>query len=213
MWQIVNVLTPDSWSFEDVVRAWELAKCGGGRRRKRERAVGSFFIDHPLALGGYSAPEEIQKLYEESDADREGLGDLVALMNDMLEKAATISLQAKFGRLKWQIALGVVVGAAGIIAFAWAANPSDPEQPPASLRHADLGGADLTGVSLRNADLTGADVTDADFTGSDLSGATIDEVTWDNTTCPDGTNSDASAGAAGQPNANSTCLGHLVPQP
>lgn len=209
MWRVVDVLAPERWSFEDVVSAWDAVPPGSAWRRGN--AVGRYFRAHPLALGNFASPREIQGLYQESDPDREGLDDLVALMNDLLEKASTVSLQARFGALKWQIAAGVLAGATGIIAFAWAANPADPEQPAPSLRNTVLVGADLRGVSLRNADLTGADLTRADLTGSDLAGATIEGVTWSHTTCPDGTNSDASKRAGKK--RGGTCEGHLVPQP
>lgn len=210
MWRVVDVLSPGRWSFEDVVKSWADYSHDAGRRRRRN-PVGRYLHEHPLALGGFSSPQEIQDVYTESDPDREGLGDLVDLMDDLLEKAATVSLQSRFGALKWQIAGGVMLGAAGIIAFAWAANPPDPPQPAPSLRNADLVDAQLQGASLRNVDLTGADLTDADLTGSDLAGATIEGVTWSNTTCPDGTNSDATRRPANA--QGGTCLGHLVPHP
>lgn len=211
MWRVVDVLAPERWSFEDVVRAWdEAASSGRTPWSSRELAVGRYFREHQLALGGFTSPRQIQDVYDESEPDREGLDDLVALMNDLLEKASTVSLQTRFRALKGQIAAGVMVGAAGIIAFAWAANPADPAQPPPSLRGAQLVGADLRGVSLRNADLTGADLTRADLAGSDLAGAKIEKVTWSDTTCPDGTNSDATVRTRKQ---HGTCLGHLLPQP
>jgi hypothetical protein len=211
MWRVVNVLAPGRWSFEDVVKAWNDADCSQSSRRKRKNPVGRYLREHHTALGGFTSPQEIQEIYDESDADREGLGDLVDLMNDLLEKAATISLQAKFAGLRWQIAIGVMIGATGIIAFAWAANPGESAQPPPSLRNADLRGADLHGASLRNVDLTNADLTDANLTGSDLAGAKVKGVTWSNTTCPDGTNSDSRRNPS--KSFDGTCLGHLVPQP
>jgi hypothetical protein len=212
MWRVVDVLAPGRWSFEDVVRAWEDPGATSSLPwRKNRNAVGRYLREHPLALGGFASPRKIQELYDESEADREGLDDLVDLMNDLLEKAATVSLQSRFGALRLQIAAGVMLGAAGIIAFAWAANPADPQQPPPSLRNANLVGAELRGVSLRNVDLAGADLTNADLTGSDLAGAKIDDVTWSNTTCPDGTNSDAALDPS--QDQGGTCSGHLVPQP
>jgi hypothetical protein len=212
MWRVVDVLAPGRWSFEDVVKAWNDASDGSRVPwRHRRTAVGRYLREHPLALGGFGSPKEIQDLYAESDPDREGLDDLVGLMNDLLEKAATVSLQSRFGALKWQIAAGVMLGPTGIIAFAWAANPADPEQPAPSLRNANLIGAELRGVSLRNVDLTGANLTNADLFGSDLRGAKVADVTWSNTTCPDATNSDAASSS--QKPRSGTCLGHLVPQP
>lgn len=209
MSRVVDVLAPGRWSFEDVVAAWDRVGHRPRRLFPNDRdAVGLYFRQHPLALGGYDSPGAIQQEYAESDADREGLDDLVNLMDDLLEKAATVSLQTRFTTLKWQIAAGVLLGAGGIVAFAWAANPADPAQPAPSLRGANLVGADLRGASLRNADLTHANLTNADLEGADLAGAKTGGAVWSHTTCPDGTNSAVAAGRLPQ-----TCSGHMTPQP
>ena len=211
MWRVVDVLSPQPWSFEDIVTAWE----GNGRPTDGKAArheVGVYLRSHSTALGGFSSPAQILELYQDSEPDREGLGDLVALMDAMLDKAATVSLQARFQSLRWQIAAGVLLGATGIIAFAWAANPADPVQPKPSLVNAVLTGADLSGASLRNVDLTGADLTGADLSGADVAGAVLDDVTWGGTTCPDGTNSDSNAPATASSNGpKGSCVGHLTP--
>jgi hypothetical protein len=182
------------------------------RWRRRTHPVGWFLRDAPSALGGFASPVEIKRLYDESEPDREGLDDLVALMDELVEKAATVHLDARFRALRRQIVAGVLIGAAGIVLFAWAANPATPEQPAPSLRNADLRNADLRGASLRNADLTGADLTGANLRDVDLRGATIKDTVWSDTTCPDGTNSDATArtDATGL-TTGATCEGHLVP--
>lgn len=173
-----------------------------------------YLKDHPLLLGDFESPRSIQSAYVESDPDREGLDDLVELMDTLLDRAASIDLQERFLNLRVEIAVGVLLGAAGILAFAWAANPPDPPtQPAPSLRNADLVGADLSGASLRNADLTGADLTNADLEDADVEGAVITKVVWRNTTCPDGTNSDSrTRAAANDVRAGATCRGHLTPQ-
>lgn len=212
MWRVVDVLAPQPWSFEDIVEAWDAHAPKARRPKAPHQDVGAYFRSHPTALGGFSSPREILDLYEESESDREGLGDLVSLMDAMLDKAATISLQTRFQSLRWQIAAGVLLGATGIIAFAWAANPADPVQPKPSLVNANLRGADLSGASLRNVDLTGADLTAADLTGADVAGAVLEGVVWGDTTCPDGTNSDASAPSSGASTASKgSCTGHLTP--
>ena len=212
MWRVVDVLSPQPWSFEDIVSAWGEDGSRTPHERAARREVGEYLRTHPTALGGFSSPSQILDLYKESEPDREGLDDLVALMDAMLDKAATVSLQARFQSLRWQIAAGVLLGATGIIAFAWAANPADPVQPKPSLVNAVLTNADLSGASLRNVDLTGADLTGADLTGADVAGAVLDEVTWGGTTCPDGTNSDANAPAnASSTGAKGSCVGHLTP--
>jgi hypothetical protein len=217
MWRVVDVLAGWRWTFEDVVTEWEATGSPGTGRfaRWRNRAthpVGWFLREAPSSLGGFASPVEIKLLYDESEPDREGLGDLVALMDELLEKAATVHLDSRFRALRRQIAAGVLVGAAGIILFAWAANPANPEQPAPSLRNADLRNADLRGASLRNADLTGADLTGANLRDADLRGATITDTVWSRTTCPDGTDSDATArtDATGQTTV-ATCEGHLIP--
>jgi Pentapeptide repeats (8 copies) len=166
MWRVVDLLAGHPWTFEDILRDWAVvskvpAEGLGERRSRAKHAVGWFLRDNPSAMGDYESPDEISKLYDESEPDREGLDDLVDLMNSLVDKAATVHLQSRFRILRRQIAAGVMVGAAGIILFAWAANPATPEQPAPSLRHANLRGADLQGSSLRNADLTGADLTGA----------------------------------------------------
>lgn len=217
MWRVVDVLAGRRWKFEDIVNEWNATESPGTGRFARWRSrvahpVGWFLREAPSSLGGFASPVEIKRLYDESEPDREGLDDLVALMNELLEKAATVHLDSRFKALRRQIAGGVLIGATGIILFAWAANPANPEQPAPSLRNANLGNADLRGASLRNADLTGADLTGANLRDADLRGATIKDTVWSGTTCPDGTNSDASSrtDATGQ-TSGGTCEGHLVP--
>lgn len=219
MWRVVDVLSPAQWAFEDLVAAWDAAPAVPPARRwwnrRQRRSVGRFLRDHPTLLGGFDSPAAIMAVYEESSAARAGLDDLVDLMDDLLDKASTIDLHSRFATLRGQIAAGVLLGAAGIILFAWAANPAQLVQPEPSLSRTDLQGADLRGASLRNADLTGADLTDADLLDADLRGATVEDVTWSNTRCPDGTNSDSRArpGTDGGEALAGTCAGHLSPPP
>lgn len=213
MWRVVDVLSPRQWAFEDLVAEWDAAGDGAAPRGRPDHApVGRYFRAHKLFLGGYESPRAIQDLWEVSPAGRAGFDDLVDLMDDLLDKAATIDLQHRFRRLRFQIAMGVLLGAAGILGFAWAANPGDLDDAPPSLRNASLVGVDLHGASLRNVDLTGADLAGADLTGTDLAGAVLTDVTWEDTTCPDGTNSDARGTRAADGSVTGgTCIGHLVP--
>ena len=217
MWRVVDVLSPAQWAFEDLVAAWEQAPAEPPAarwwNRRQRRSVGRYMRDHPLLLGDFDSPATIARIYEESSAGRPGLDDLVDLMDELLDKAATIDLQSRFATLRGQIAAGVLVGAAGIILFAWAANPAQLVQPAPSLRGADLTGADLRGVSLRNADLTGANLSDANLADSDLVDATLTGVTWSNTVCPDGTNSDSRARRSTGKSLAGTCAGHMSPRP
>jgi hypothetical protein len=220
MWRVVDVLAGRQWTFEDVVREWKETEDATAsdaskatvQRSRRRHPTGWFFRDNPSSLGGFSSVLEVGELYDESEPDREGLGDLVTLMNELVDKAATIDLHARFKALRRQIGGGVVLGAAGIILFAWAANPANPDQPAPSLRKADLQNADLRGASLRNADLTGANLTGANLQDADLKGATIKDAIFANTTCPDGTNSDSSGrrDPTGKIEGG-TCAGHLSP--
>jgi hypothetical protein len=212
MWRVVDVLAGRRWAFEDVVREWEAVAQLPSRRfqnwRKRVRhPTGWFLREHPSLFGNYGSPVEILDEYEKSAPGRPGLDDLVDLMTGLQDKVATVYLTERFRALRSQIGGGIVIGAAGIILFAWAANPIKPDQPIPSLAHANLRNADLRGASLRNVDLTGADLT-----GADLRGATITGTIWLHTICPDGTNSDAGSrpDATGRP-TGSTCQGHLVP--
>jgi hypothetical protein len=222
MWRVVDVLSPAQWAFEDLVAAWDAAPADPPTprwwNRRERRSVGRFLRDHPTFLGGFDSPAAIAAVYEESSARRPGLDDLVDLMDDLLDKASTVDLRSRFTTLRGQIAAGVLLGAAGIILFAWAANPAPtvrPTQPAPSLSGADLSGADLRGASLRNADLTKANLTDADLLDADLLGATVSGARWSNTRCPDGTNSDSRArsGAGGGDALPGTCAGHLSPPP
>jgi hypothetical protein len=219
MWRVVDVLSPAQWAFEDLVDAWDAAPAVPPTprwwNRRQRRSVGRFLRDHPTFLGGFDSPAAIASVYETSSPQRPGLDDLVDLMDDLLDKASTVDLHSRFTTLRGQIAAGVLLGAAGIILFAWAANPATPVQPAPSLIRTDLRGADLHGASLRNADLTRADLTDADLFDVDLQGAVITGVTWSNTSCPDGTNSDSRArSAAGNGQVlPGTCRGHLSPPP
>ncbi len=220
MWRVVDVLSPAQWAFEDLVAAWDASSAEPPTprwwNRRERRSVGRFLRDHPTFLGGFDSPAAIAAVYEQSSAHRAGLDDLVDLMDDLLDKASTVDLHSRFTTLRGQIAAGVLLGAAGIILFAWAANPAPrPVQPAPSLHGTDLRGADLRGASLRNADLTRADLTDADLFDADLRGAVITGVTWSNTRCPDGTNSDSRARSAtgGGRALPGTCAHHLLPPP
>jgi hypothetical protein len=217
MWRVVDILSGKRWTFDDVVNECEQTEAESTSRFKKWRSrarhpVGWYLHDHPSSLGGFKSPSDIKEIYDESEPGGEGLSDLVELMDELSDIGATVDLDARFRRLRRQIALGVLVGAAGIILFAWAANPAKPDQPVPSLLHADLRNANLNGASLRNANLTGANLTGASLRGSDLKGATIKDVIWSNTICPDGINSNASVHTdQGGRRTPQTCEGHLIP--
>ncbi|MGW5740810.1 pentapeptide repeat-containing protein [Amycolatopsis sp. NPDC003861] len=217
MWRVVDILSGKRWTFDDIVAEWNRVETASQSKYKKWRSrarnpVGWYLHEHPSSLGQYGSLPEIKDLYDESEPDREGLSDLVRLMDELSDLGATVDLDARFRKLRQQIALGVLVGAAGIILFAWAANPAKPDQPIPSLLYADLRNTNLNGASLRNANLTGANLTGASLRDSDLKGATIKDVIWSNTICPDGTNSNASVRTAQDGRQTpQTCEGHLIP--
>lgn len=209
MWSVVDILAGRLWTWDDVVAACRDPQPEGTDRtaRRRNSAVRKWIDANPSVLGGYDCVQGIDTTYTAAEPDEAGIADLADLMSAITDKAATVDLDARWLRLRRTIAAGVAVGAAGVVVFAWAANPPPPlPQPPASLRSVSLRGANLAGASLRNADLTGADLTDADLRNADLQGAKVGGVTWHNTTCPDGTRS-SNHGTA----RTESCEGHLLP--
>lgn len=221
MWRVIDVLAPSRWAFEDLVKEWEAtdpAKVGQHGlkhwRSSKRHPVGRFMRDHQTTFGNMHSPVYILSLYEESEPDRDGLDDLVTLMDTLLDKAATVSLQARFRTLRRQIASGVILGAAGIILFAWAANPPPIDNLPPSLQNADLSHADLRGASMGLANMTGANFSGANLEGSDFSRAKLEGATWSDTICPDGTNSDSRIRIDPEGKmTDGTCEGHLSPAP
>ncbi len=175
------------------------------------RPVVAFFRRDTKFLQGTASPAElikrrddlVAKLHEPNPADDlhsriEALDKRVTTVEEMANHQA---LKATFERALRRLLLATVIAGAGIVAFAWAANPPNPPVGP-DLRNASLVGAQLRDADLRGAKLDGADLTGADLTGADLSAASLVNVTWSRTVCPDGTVSDADG---------STCLGHLKP--
>lgn len=197
---VVRILAGRPWTFEDA----------GREAKKPQSPVGKWLLENQSTMGDFRSLSEIESTYKEANASDPRIHELVDLMNAIRDKTGAVNLSARFGRLRKQIAASMTVAALGILAFSWAANPS--ETPAPSLRLADLSGADLRGASLRRADLTGARLTNANLRGANLDGAEVSDVVWGNTVCPDGANSDASAreGRDGRL-VGGTCVGHLVP--
>lgn len=198
----VRVLLPVQVLISDLADGWE-------RPGRELRPVVRFFRSRPKYLQGATDPADligrrdrlVRQLSEPDPAA--DLKDRIAAYDRRIaaveEMANHEALKATFARALRRMLVAAVISGAGVVAFAWAANPPNP---PAG---ADLRGARLVGAQLRDADLTGAkldgaDLTRADLTGADLTGASLDRVTWAQTTCPDGTLSEA--------NGN-TCRGHL----
>ncbi|MFD7161758.1 pentapeptide repeat-containing protein [Kribbella sp. NPDC059898] len=213
MSRVVDLLAGSGYTFEHIEADWRATENPPTgrfalRRNRSTHAVGWFLRENSTLLANFTSPLEIGTAYRDSGPEREGLGDLLDLMDLLVDESNTIHLQARFRRLRRQIAVGVMIGAVGIVLFAWAANPPDLDQPPASLRNANLRGADLHGTSLRNADISGADLTRANLFDADLRGAKINNVVWSATICPDGVNSDSTASSGRN---DGTCDGHLTP--
>ena len=216
VWRTVQLLLPVGVPIGDLSARWDAA----------EPEADVVFLKGNKEYLGFDSPAELEQAREQAwrakrDADR---GVAQAAAADLPSAKATAAVeQAEFDRLqslvvrvtdiaqherlKAQFAdvlphllAAALVGALGILAFAWAANP-----PAAVAASADLSGADLSGADLRETDLSGTDLTDADLSGADLEGADLEDaalkdVVWSDTTCPDGTNSDDHDG---------TCTGHL----
>ncbi|MET7832492.1 pentapeptide repeat-containing protein [Micromonospora sediminicola] len=202
----VRVLLPVQVFISDLAENWEAPT-------DDLRPVVSFFRRRTKYLQGAKDPAELIDRRERLAAQladperspearaevRAGIAsyDLrIAAIEDMANHEA---LKATFAYALRRLILATVVAGAGIVAFAWAANPPTPPAG-ADLRNAKLVGAQLRDADLTGAKLDGADLTGADLTGADLTGASVVGVTWSGTTCPDGTSSDAGGG---------TCRGHL----
>lgn len=200
----MRVLLPAQVLVSDLDRNWD-------HPTPELRPVVEFFRRDTKFLQGTASPSElvkrrndlVSKLREPNSADDlhariEALDKRITTVEDMANYQA---LKAIFERSLRRLMLATVIAGAGIVAFAWAANP--PSSPAGlDLRNASLVGARLRDADLHGAKLDGADLTRADLTGADVSGGSLVKVTWLQTVCPDGTVSDANDG---------TCLGHLKP--
>ncbi|BFU46308.1 pentapeptide repeat-containing protein [Krasilnikovia sp. MM14-A1004] len=202
IWSAVRVLLPVQVLISDLAENW-------ARPAPEFRAVVAFFRRRPKFLQGAASPDDligrradlVAKLGE-PDPDprvREGIAALDRRIEAVEDVANHEALKASFARCLRQLLVAAVLAAAGIVTYAWAANPP-PATVTADLRNARLAGAFLRDADLRGAKLDGADLTGADLTGADLTGASIVQVVWAHTTCPDATVSDANGG---------TCQGHL----
>jgi hypothetical protein len=215
VWIGVGLLAPIRLQVGDLKAQW-----------KPGQPIYDYFKQNPSQLQDFGDFEDLERqenaayarfdelnaqLIEAEGTRREELSqdldDAEVILNDVLARSddvVTIANHIEYVHTFRKVALGRLIRAAalaavGIVAFAWAANPST-SPPSASLRQADLSGADLSGVNLRGADLTGAtlegaDLTGADLQGADLTDADIDDVVWSNTTCPDGVSSNDAGGS------------------
>jgi len=77
----------------------------------------------------YGAPcdEEKQRAAEAADAWAQALG---GIQRQVLDQASFNRVRAAYGRARWGILIGAAMSAAGIAAFAWAANPPNEEKVP-----------------------------------------------------------------------------------
>jgi Pentapeptide repeats (8 copies) len=182
------VYMPRQESFE------ELAGARAKADTDQNEAITAY--DHARSANGR---EEAERRGKKAAAR---LDELDEEIEDVLAIADYVETTEGFRGSLLVVTICAAVVAAGITAFAWAANPDTPDQPAASLRGTQLNGASMTGVNLKNADLTGASAVGTDFEGANLSGAKISSVKWDGATCPDSTPADT---------AGNTCAGHLTP--
>ena len=199
----VTVLLPVQVLISDLAANW-------GRPSPAMRPVVGFFRRQPKFLQGTATPgdligrrDNLVAQLGRPDADP-GLRGAIQAIDQRIEAVEAMAgheaLKAVFQRCLTRLLIAGVLGAAGVMAFAWAANPPAPKPATADLRNARLTGAFLRDADLRGARLDGADLTAADLTGADLTGASVTGVTWRRTVCPDGTTSEAAGG---------TCQGHL----
>ena len=212
IWRVLDVLAPRRYTISELsaewVRSGAVADEGVRGWWKRYRhPVPDWFARNSEHLAGQDSPKELLKHWKKSEEKRRpDRQAALEAINNMVALATYTRARVAFARMKPALALAMLMAAAGISVFAWAANP--PEKSPATLRNADLSGTDLTGVSLAGADLTGTNLTGANLKGAVMKDAILKDVTWSNTTCPDGTNSDDTASASGK---DGSCEGHLVP--
>ncbi|MGB2568003.1 pentapeptide repeat-containing protein [Micromonospora citrea] len=209
VWTAVQILLPKLVLVGELAAEWE-------RPGRAAAPVVARFRANPKYLQGFATPQQVidareRLIAEQRRAPAEGeppvdraavrvrLADLDERITAIEDIATHEALRAQFQHTLRRLLFATGLTAAGIVAFAWAANPP-ARTPAADLRHARLIGAYLRDADLRDAKLDHADLTGADLTGADLTGASIRGVVWRDTTCPDGTNSDASDG---------TCAGHL----
>lgn len=200
----LRVLLPVQVLIADLAESWD-------NPGPDMRPVVDFFRRRPKFLQGTATPADLigrrARLVEKlgtngAPADlRERIEAMDRRIEAVEDVASNRALTAAFERCLRRLLVAAVVAAAGIVAFAWAANPP-ARTVTADLRDTKLTGAFLRGADLRGARLDGADLTGADLTGADLTGASLTKVVWSRTTCPDGSVSDENAG---------TCQGHLSP--
>jgi hypothetical protein len=217
---MVDVMLPRSWTLNQLVEDSKRAKS----------PIDLFFKQNPDLLQGFDSIQAISDSLNKAYEDRKQLyaqylaanteakrGDLQRRLEeqdqliasidersyDVQDIAAYVSLRDHFKRsLLRRLLIAAGIAAAGIMAFAWASNPSAEDLAAPSLRGAHLIGASLNGANLQGADLTNANLKRADLTGANLKGAKLEKVTWSNTICPDGVNSN---------DAGNSCEGHLTP--
>lgn len=210
IWQVVNLLAPDRYTIRELSEEWLSASAQSGigvadRRMRRRFPVVDWLGRNPEYLAGHTSPGQLREHWlDRSAPDRAAA---LKAINELVRLANFRRSREDFARTKRTLAAAMMVAAAGIGAFAWAANPAESAAP--SLRNADLSGADLSGAALTGADLTGATLRNADLRGANLSGAILTDVVWGNTTCPDGVNSDRTG--RGQGTEAASCEGHLIP--
>jgi Pentapeptide repeats (8 copies) len=208
VWRVLDLLAPDRYTISELSSEWEASGAIRGegvrkRRLRRKYPVADWFARNPEHLANHDSPTQLLEHWRDRSAvDRDRV--LIAI-NDMLLAANFRRSRATFESTKAPLACAMFLAATGIGVFAWAANPGDQGFP--SARNSNLTGADLSGASLKGVDFTGANFSGANLRGAVLTHAIIDKVTWKNTTCPDGTNSDDTAGTKG----TGSCVGHLSP--
>ncbi len=208
LWTAVQLLPEVHVTIREIVEGWD------GTSNRLLAAAVTHLKQNPRYLQGFETPKDLENyrngalkaLTSMSDENevkdqQEYIRQLDLRVGAIEQRAASKVLLASFRASLRRLLVGTAVAAAGILAFAWAANPPPAPPPAASLENVRLVDADLRDADLRGVDLDNADLTDANLVGANLAEASITNVTWRNTICPDGTNSD---------DAENSCAGHLT---
>jgi len=128
---------------------------------------------------------------------------LEAPITQLQQVADYEDLQLAFAARRWWVALGALIVALAMAAFAVAVN--EPPKERADLSGQTVERADLSGTNLEKADLTGTTFKDSNLTGADLDGAKFERTRFTGTSrCPDGSR----AAVVGE-----SCAGHREPPP
>lgn len=130
IWTAVQILLPKLVLISDLDEAWP-------QRRSELARVADHFRRNPKYLQGFATPADVINAREEliaaqrdpstGDDVREQLTTRIADLDERItaieDTATHEALKDQFKRALHKLMLATAVGAVGIVAFAWAANP------------------------------------------------------------------------------------------